>query len=66
MHQQMQQQPKQQSKQKMKPVNSDDFNNNDRIKMDIHEPLVNELGEDENVQNYDLSQNEINELTKDL
>ena len=34
--------------------------------MDVHEPLVNELGEDENVQNYDLSQNEINELTKDL
>ena len=68
--QQPQQQPQQQRpKQKVVQTKSnsmENFNNNDRIKMDMHEPLVNELGEDENVQNYDLSQGEINELTKEL
>jgi hypothetical protein len=65
--QKQQQQQQKQSKQKVVQSNSmENFNNNDRIKMDMHEPLVNELGEDENVQNYDLSQGEINELTKEL
>ena len=52
-------------------------NNNDRIQVDMNTSLdyenanainlqVNELGEDENIQQYNLSQAEINELTKSL